>query len=105
MRTTGPLLTFVELMVSQHPSNLGFLTDTWVARPIQDYAKSILEIAEYELKIPNGNLSVARGYLEPLASSNAEDVTRAVELLKEVKAKIQERAGDDSLATDDGWTV
>ncbi|KAF9529366.1 hypothetical protein CPB83DRAFT_852543 [Crepidotus variabilis] len=67
-------------------------------RPIQDYAKSILEIAEFEMKDPNGNLNVARSYLEPLASSNAEDVTRAAELLKEVKAKIQERASEESLA-------
>lgn len=59
-------------------------------RPIQDYAKSVLEIAEHEMKLPNGNLTLATDYLELVASSNAEHVTRAAELLKEVKSKIQE---------------
>jgi anaphase-promoting complex subunit 8 len=60
-------------------------------RPIQDYSKSILEVAEYEIKLPNGNLDHAKDYLEIVASSNTEDVTRAAELLKEIKVKIQER--------------
>ena len=43
------------------------------------------------MKLPNGNLTLATDYLELVASSNAEHVTRAAELLKEVKSKIQER--------------
>lgn len=58
-------------------------------RPIQDYSKSILEVAEHEMKLPNGNLNHSKDYLEIVASSNAEEVTRAAELLKEVKLKIQ----------------
>ena len=61
-------------------------------RPIQDYSKSVLEVAEYETKLPNGNLNHAKDCLEIVASSNAEEVTRAAELLKEVKVKIEERA-------------
>ena len=60
-------------------------------RPIQDYSKSILEVAEYEMQVPNGNLNHAKDSLEIVASSNAEEVTRAAELLKDVKAKMQER--------------
>lgn len=59
------------------------------ARPIPDYSKSILEISEYEMKLPSGNLTLARDFLELVASSNAEEVTRAADLLKEVKAKLQ----------------
>lgn len=66
-------------------------------RPIQDYSKSILEIAEYELRTPNGNLTLARDYLELVATSNAEEVTRAAELLKDVKAKLQEQSTLNSL--------
>ncbi|KNZ72808.1 Anaphase-promoting complex subunit 8 [Termitomyces sp. J132] len=61
-------------------------------RPIQDYAKSSLEVAEYHMRIPNGDLALARDYLEIVASSNAEDVGRAAELLKTVKATIQAQA-------------
>ncbi|KAF8906491.1 hypothetical protein CPB84DRAFT_1813749 [Gymnopilus junonius] len=55
-------------------------------RPIQDYAKSCLEIAEYEMRIPGGDLILARDYLELVASSNAEEVGRAADLLKTAKA-------------------
>ncbi|KAG6820746.1 hypothetical protein H0H93_012392 [Arthromyces matolae] len=51
-------------------------------RPVQDYAKSSLEVAEYQIRIPNGDLVLARDYLEIVASSNSEDVGKAAELLK-----------------------
>lgn len=43
------------------------------------------------MQLPNGNLNHAKDSLEIVASSNAEEVTRAAELLKDVKAKMQER--------------
>ncbi|KAF8070499.1 hypothetical protein FPV67DRAFT_1413466 [Lyophyllum atratum] len=61
-------------------------------RPIQDYAKSSLEVAEYHMRIANGDLFLARDYLERVAGSNAEDVGRAAELLKTVKITIQTKA-------------
>ncbi|KAJ3504401.1 hypothetical protein NLJ89_g7952 [Agrocybe chaxingu] len=61
-------------------------------RPIHDYAKSCLEVAEYEMNIPNGDLTLAKEYLNLVATSNAEDVGRAAELLKDVKSRIEERA-------------
>ena len=66
------------------------LTDHLIisVRPIQDYAKSCMEVAEYEMRIPNGDLILARDYLELVAGSNAEDVGRASELLKDVKTRI-----------------
>ena len=62
-------------------------------RPIHDYAKSSLEVAEYEMRVPGGDLLLAKGYLEQVATSNAEDVARAADLLKHVKTLIQNRAG------------
>ena len=41
------------------------------------------------MRIPNGDLYLARDYLERVAASNSEDVARASELLKTVKATIQ----------------
>ncbi|TFK44754.1 hypothetical protein BDQ12DRAFT_641682 [Crucibulum laeve] len=61
-------------------------------RPIQDYAKSSLEVAEYQMQIPNGDLLLAKEYLERVAGSNAEDVSRAADMLKVVKSSIQKRA-------------
>jgi len=61
-------------------------------RPIADYAKSSLEVAEYHMRIPDGDLALARDYLERVAGSNAEDVARASELLKSVKVAIQAKA-------------
>lgn len=61
-------------------------------RPIADYAKSSLEVAEYHMRIPDGDLALARDYLERVAGSNAEDVARASELLKSVKAAIHAKS-------------
>ena len=44
------------------------------------------------MRIPNGDLYLARDYLERVAASNSEDVARASELLKAVKATIQVKA-------------
>ncbi|KAF8664373.1 hypothetical protein AX16_000744 [Volvariella volvacea WC 439] len=64
-------------------------------RPVQDYAKSCLEVAEYQMQIPDGDLLLAREYLERVASSNAEDVARAAELLKAVKEAIVAKAASE----------
>lgn len=59
------------------------------------------------MRIPNGDLVLARDYLEIVASSNAEDVGRAAELLKSVKATIQARAmaADTADQTQESVTV
>ncbi|KAF9066627.1 hypothetical protein BDP27DRAFT_1449615 [Rhodocollybia butyracea] len=62
-------------------------------RPVQDYAKSSLEVAAYQLDIPDGDLLLAQDYLERVAASNAEDVTRAVEMLKAVNTAMQAKLG------------
>lgn len=67
------------------------LNDYLLERPVQDYAKSSLEVAEYQLRISDGDLSLASEYLEIVAASNAEDVGRATELLKTVRRAIGAR--------------
>ncbi|KAJ7462371.1 hypothetical protein B0H11DRAFT_2055441 [Mycena galericulata] len=52
-------------------------------RPIQDFAKSCIRVAEHYLRT-KGDLQVAREYLSTVAGSNVEEVVRAAELLKEV---------------------
>ncbi|KAF8161139.1 hypothetical protein B0H34DRAFT_699614 [Crassisporium funariophilum] len=68
-------------------------------RPVHDYAKSSLEVAEYEMRLPDGDLILARDYLELVAGSNAEDVGRASELLKVVKTMIQNKSGQGPIQT------
>jgi hypothetical protein len=52
-----------------------------------------LEVAAYQLKIPDGDLLLAQDYLERVAASNAEDVARAVEMLKAVNIAMQAKLG------------
>ncbi|KIY46762.1 TPR-like protein [Fistulina hepatica ATCC 64428] len=56
-------------------------------RPISHYAKSALEVAQYEMDHPEGDLLLAREYLTVVAGSNAIEVTRAAEMLKALKAR------------------
>lgn len=60
-------------------------------RPVIDYAKSSVEVAQYQLKIPNGDLLLARDYLVRVAASNSEEVGVASELLKTVNQALHER--------------
>ncbi|KAJ7579111.1 hypothetical protein C8J56DRAFT_964848 [Mycena floridula] len=60
-------------------------------RPVPDYSKSCLVVAEYHMRIPDGDLGLAKTYLETVAASNAEDVARAGTLLKLALQMIQSR--------------
>ncbi len=62
-----------------------------LVRPIQDYAKSSVAVAEYQLQIPDGDLLLAREYLERVAGSNAEEAGQSGELLKVVKLAMEEK--------------
>lgn len=44
------------------------------------------------MRIPDGDLYLAKEYLERVANSNAEDVMKATELLKVVKSTLQARS-------------
>jgi anaphase-promoting complex subunit 8 len=69
-------------------------------RPIQDYAKSCIYVARHQLHAPDGDLFLAREYLERVASSNAEEVAMAADLLKKVKIAIQEKAQTEAEGLD-----
>ncbi len=92
--TTDALLRFAKLIVEWHlrgdvlAMNLPML---FPVRPIQEYAKSCLQVAEYQMRIPDGDLYLAKDYLERVANSNAEGVMKATELLKVVKTTLQTR--------------
>ncbi|KAF8554160.1 TPR-like protein [Imleria badia] len=55
-------------------------------RPVQDYAKSSIYVARHQMVTPGGDLSLAKEYLERVASSNAEEVTQATDWLKKLKS-------------------
>jgi anaphase-promoting complex subunit 8 len=46
------------------------------------------------MRIPDGDLYLAKEYLERVATSNAEDVMKATELLKAVKLNLQAKSQD-----------
>jgi anaphase-promoting complex subunit 8 len=50
------------------------------------------------MSVPGGDLLLARDYLERVAGSNAEEVALAADLLKKVKALIQERTQPEAEA-------
>jgi len=54
-------------------------------RPIPDYAKSALYVARHHASSADGDLGLAREYLERVAASNSEEAGPAAELLKKVK--------------------
>ncbi|KAK0195700.1 cell division control protein 23 [Armillaria mellea] len=53
-------------------------------RDIADYAKSCIEVAAYQMVVPDGDLNLAQEYLSSVAASNSEDVVRATNMLKNV---------------------
>ncbi|KAF7428632.1 Anaphase-promoting complex subunit 23 [Pleurotus ostreatus] len=59
-------------------------------RPVADYAKSCLEVAEFEVNTLGGNLMLAKECAETVAGSNAEEVGRASDLLKGIKMRLRD---------------
>lgn len=57
------------------------------ARPITEYAHSSLYVAQHLME-NDGDLHLAREYLERLAESNTEEVSKASEMLKILKTVI-----------------
>ena len=55
------------------------------ARPVPDFAKSALFVAHYHMGTEGGDLLVAKEHLEKVAQSNAEEVSRASEMLKRLE--------------------
>ncbi|KAF7337593.1 TPR-REGION domain-containing protein [Mycena sanguinolenta] len=63
------------------------------AQPVEYYAKALVAVAEYQIRLPGGDWTRAREYLERVVDSPSpppDDPThsKAVELLKYVKTKI-----------------
>ncbi|KAJ7045580.1 hypothetical protein C8F04DRAFT_1065361 [Mycena alexandri] len=68
-------------------------------RPVQDFAKSSIKVAEYQLSAV-GDLLLATDYLTTVAASNVEEVGRAAEVLKAVGAAMRGRAPAAGKATE-----
>ena len=51
-------------------------------KPVPDWSKSAVYVARYHIQHGGGDQLLARQYLEYVASSNAEEVTQATELLR-----------------------
>ncbi|KAJ2918027.1 hypothetical protein MD484_g2405, partial [Candolleomyces efflorescens] len=60
-------------------------------RPIPEYAKSCLEVADYYMSLQDGDFLFAKELLEQVAASNSEEAPRAGDMLKLAKTRLQER--------------
>ena len=60
-----------------------------IGGPVQDYAKSALNVASFNMSTAGGNLLLARDLLERVANSNSEEVAKASMLLKECESRLQ----------------
>ncbi|KAH9948551.1 TPR-like protein [Amylocystis lapponica] len=58
-------------------------------KPVSDYAKSSVYVGRYHVLHGGADYALAKDYLEPVASSNSEEVGQATELLKKVRAAMQ----------------
>ncbi|CAK5265759.1 unnamed protein product [Mycena citricolor] len=67
-------------------------------RPIGDFAKSSLKVAEYQMNT-DGDLLLAQEYLRPIAVSNVEEVVRATDLLKAVTLMLEQRRNTARVAS------
>ena len=57
-------------------------------KPVAEYAKSSVYVARYHVEHGGRDLALAKELLEPIASSNAEEVTQATDLLKKTRAAL-----------------
>lgn len=51
-------------------------------KPVPEWSKSAVYVARYHIQHGGGDLILARQYLEFVATSNAEEVNQAAELLR-----------------------
>ncbi|KAJ7687403.1 hypothetical protein B0H17DRAFT_1070090 [Mycena rosella] len=70
------------------------------AQPLEYYAKALLVVAEYQIRQPGGDWVRAREYLERVAPGADETGTKAAELLKHVRTKLQIRAAAEAARLD-----
>ena len=52
------------------------------------YAKSAIEVADYQMRVANGDLELAKELLIIVAASNSEDVEQATTMLKKLQKKL-----------------
>ncbi len=76
-----------------------------VDKPVADYAKSSILVAQYHLQQGGGDLYHAKTLMEAVASSQSEEVPKAVELLKRIKVEIAARPREPDVGSKSHSTV
>ncbi|KAJ7204443.1 hypothetical protein GGX14DRAFT_501200 [Mycena pura] len=72
-------------------------------QPVDQYAKALVAVAEYQVRLPGGDWGRAREYLERVVGKPVADEAtgqKAAELLKLVKTKLQMRAASEATRLD-----
>jgi anaphase-promoting complex subunit 8 len=81
------------MRVSFHFSTAASGDANFAVKPVAEWARSAMYVAQYHYVLDGGDLELARDLLEKVAGSNSEDADSAADLLKKVKAAITRKEG------------
>lgn len=88
------------MSASKHPPiTRGRVSTDWrcvADKPVIEYARSAVHVARYHLLQGGGDLELAKEYMEKVASSNAEEVREATDLLKKIKLALSAKQEADA---------
>jgi anaphase-promoting complex subunit 8 len=68
--------------------------DKLADKPVAEWARSAMYVAQYHYMSDGGDLELARDLLEKVAVSNSEDADSAADLVKKVKGAIGRKEGE-----------
>lgn len=69
-------------------------------KPVIEYARSAVHVARYQLNLGDGDYELAKRYMEKVATSNAEEVREATELLKRARTLLAAKQQAESKASE-----
>ena len=75
-------------MLHCHQSTVSSDDANCIGKPVAEWARSAMYVAQYYYVLEGGDLELSRGLLEMVAGSNSEDADAAADLLKRVKTAI-----------------
>lgn len=69
-------------------------------KPVIEYARSAVQVARYHLHLGGGDYELAKRYMEKVATSNAEEVREATDLLKKARTLLNAKQLAESKASE-----
>lgn len=88
----SPVPCVCRRFTSPHPPSDD---DNLADKPVAEWARSAMYVAQYHYMSDRGDLELARDLLEKVAVSNSEDADSATDLVKKVKGAIGRKEGGE----------